>query len=188
MVKIKEEGIMGLVAKINIEDAIVKDAQTISNIHALSWKTAYKDIVPQKYLDELQSDFWTPHFINWIGKNNLKVKILYENSIPLGCIAYGKSRDESLPEWGEIVSVYIHPEHVNRGYGQRLLHTALIDMKKDEYPNCYLWVLEQNKNARYFYERNGFKCNQDKYNFEIMNKPLTDIRYTLDLKNYKQKN
>ena len=170
--------------KINIENAKVKDAQTISNIHALSWKFAYKNIVPQKYLDELQSDFWTGHFTSWISNNTLRAKILYTDNTPVGCIAYGKSRDESLPKWGEIVSVYVHPEHLRKGYGQRLLHTALIDMKKYDYLNCYLWVLELNENARYFYELSGFKRNNDKYNFEIMNKPLTDVRYILDLKSY----
>lgn len=169
----------------SIENATVKDAQTISNIHALSWKITYKNIIPQAYLDELKSNFWTDYFIDWISNSLLKVKILYESRLPVGCIAYGKSRDKSLSEWGEIVSIYIHPEHLKKGYGQKLLNTALLDMKKDQYQNCYLWVLEQNKNARYFYEKSNFKYSQDKYNFEIMNKSLTDIRYTLDLKSYK---
>lgn len=29
-------------------------------MYALSWKTAYKDIVPQGYLDALEEDRWAP--------------------------------------------------------------------------------------------------------------------------------
>ena len=47
---------------VKIRQAIVKDAGVISNIYALSWKTAYKDIVPQRYLNELKYDFWCQLF------------------------------------------------------------------------------------------------------------------------------
>ena len=86
--------------RIAIKDATVQDAETISNIYALSWKVAYKGIVPQRYLDELQNDFWVLAFQNWINKNILKVKQIYENDTSVGCVSYGKSRDEKLPKLG----------------------------------------------------------------------------------------
>ncbi|WP_434297673.1 GNAT family N-acetyltransferase [Clostridium sporogenes] len=166
---------------IEIKDAKLQDAETISNIYALGWKSAYKGIVPQKYLDQLQNNFWVDAFKNWIGNNLFKVKEIYEDSISVGCIVYGKARDEMLTKCGEIVSIYIHPDYFRKGYGQKLLDFALADMKKDNYKNIYLWVLKENKNAQLFYEKNGFQCNQDEYNFEIMGKQLTDIRYVIDL-------
>ena len=172
--------------KIEIKDATVQDVEVISNIYASSWKVAYQDIIPQGYLDELKNDFWVPSFTNWIGNNILKSKLIYENSIPVGCIAYGNSRDGNLPKWGEIVSIYIHPEYFRKSYGQKLLDVVLADMKKDGYQNCYLWVLKENRNARYFYEKNGFQCSKDEYIFEIMNKQLTDLRYVMDLNNNTQ--
>lgn len=171
--------------RIEIKDATLPDAETISNIHALSWKVAYQGIVPQRYLDELQNDFWVLSFQKWIKNNILKVKQIYENSIPIGCISYGKSRDEKLPDWGEIVSIYIHPDYCRKGYGQKLLEVALTDIKNDGFQNCYLWVLKENSNARHFYEKNGFRFNQDVYDLEIMGKQLTDVRYVIDL-NYNQ--
>ncbi|MCB8814405.1 hypothetical protein [Desulfosporosinus shakirovi] len=93
--------------RIAIKDVRVQDAETISNIYAISWKVAYKGIIPQRYLEELQNDFWVSAFQNWINNNILKVKQIYENDTPVGCISYGKSRDEKLPNWGEIVSIYL---------------------------------------------------------------------------------
>ena len=167
--------------RIQIKDALLKDAIVISNIHAVSWKVAYRDIVPQKYLDELQSDFWVSAFQNWINNKILTVKQICENDTPVGCISYGESRDEKLPNWGEIVSLYIHPDYFRKGYGQQLLDIALNDLRKDGFQKCYLWVLEKNKNARDFYEKNEFQCNQDIYNLEIMGKKLMDVRYIIDL-------
>ncbi len=40
---------------------VTKDlASCASHIYALSWKTAYKNIVPQEYLDGLSLERWTP--------------------------------------------------------------------------------------------------------------------------------
>ncbi|AFS79306.1 acetyltransferase, GNAT family [Gottschalkia acidurici 9a] len=169
--------------KIEIRSATIQDVETISKIHASSWKVAYKNIVPQKYLDELQSDFWISIFKEWIKNNTLKVKLIYEENICVGSIAYGDSRDESLLKWAEIASLYIHPNYFGKRYGQRLLNVALCDIEKDEYENSYLWVLEENIGAQIFYEKNGFVSNRDKYSVEIMGKKLTNIRYIINLNN-----
>lgn len=167
--------------QIIIKQSTVKDVEAISQIHALSWKAAYQGIVPQKYLDELQKDSWVTAFNNWINNGILKVMLIIENDIPVGCIAYGQSRDEKLPKWGEIVSIYVHPCYFGKGYGQKLLDAAVFELKNDGYKNCYLWVLKENMKARLFYERNGFICNQDEYILEIMGKKLTDVRYVIEL-------
>nr|WP_238442437.1 GNAT family N-acetyltransferase [Desulfofalx alkaliphila] len=51
-------------------------------------------------------------------------------------------------DWREIVSIYILPDYWRKGYGHRLLKTALTDMKSKGYKNCYLWVLWDNHGAR----------------------------------------
>lgn len=166
---------------IEIKRSTEEEVHIISKIHASSWKAAYQGIVPQKYLDELQDDFWVPSFKHWISSNTLIVLLIYENSIPVGCIAYGKSRDESLPDWGEIVSLYIHPSYYRKGYGQKLLDAALAELRGKGYKFCYLWVLKENMNARTFYEKYGFKYNHEKYPLKIMGHELIDIRYVIDL-------
>lgn len=105
---------------VNIRKATMTDLEVISCIHASSWKVAYKGIVPQRYLDELKYDFWVDAFQNWISNNLVTAQLIYENEIPVGCIAYGKSRDEKFPEWGEIVSIYVLPEHCSKGYGSKI--------------------------------------------------------------------
>lgn len=162
---------------ISIRKATLKDVNTISKIYALSWKFVYKGIVPQKYLDELKYNFWVSSFQDWINSNILTVQVIYENEIPVGCVAYGKARDAKFANWGEIVSIYLLPDHVRKGYGQKLFNKAIIDMKANGYENFYLWVLKENINAIKFYKSNGFICNNDECTCEIMNKQLVDVRF-----------
>ena len=160
-----------------IREAIPKDVKDISRIHALSWKSAYKGIVPQAYLDELKEDFWVSAFDAWIKDNVVTAQLIVEGGCSVGCVAYGKSRDKFLPKWGEIISIYLLPEYFGKGYGGKLLKSALLDLKQSGYQNIYLWVLKENQRARHFYEKNKLQCNGDECICEIMGKQLTDIRY-----------
>jgi len=160
-----------------IRKATPNDVKDISRIHALSWKSAYKGIVPQAYLDELKEDFWVSAFEAWIKDNVLTAQLIVEDGSSVGCVAYGKSRDKCLPDWGEIVSIYLLPEYFSKGYGNKLLESALSDLKQSDYQSVYLWVLKENQRARHFYEKNKFQCNKDECVCEIMGKQLTDIRY-----------
>lgn len=172
---------------LEIKKATLKDVGIISNIYALSWKSAYKGMVPQRYLDELRDDNWVLSFKNWIGNNILTAQIIFENEKPVGCIAYGKARDIKFDNWGEIVSIYILPGHLRKSYGQKLLQAAIIDMKETGYENCYLWVLKENISAQKFYAANGFISSKDQCTCEIMQKKLVDIRYILKLNEYRGK-
>ena len=163
----------------HIRQATLEDAKDISHIHALSWRSAYNNMVPQQYLDELKSDFWVSSFEYWIANNILTVQLIFDDQLPVGCISYGKSRDAQLPNWGEVVSIYLLPNYFEKGYGQKLFEFALLDMKESGHSNVYLWVLKENLNARKFYEKNNFECNHEECTFEIMEKQLIDVRYVL---------
>lgn len=129
------------------------------------------------YLDEPKKDFWVLTFKTWIKDNIINAQLIFDKGSPVDCIDYGKSRDKSMPNWGEIVSIYLLPQYFDKGYGNRLLKKALLDLKQDGYLGTYLWVLKENQQARHFYEKNNFKCTEDEYSCKIMNKQLTDIRY-----------
>lgn len=162
-----------------IKRASPEDAMAISRIYASSWKTAYRGIVPQQYLDELQDDFWESMFQKSIKNNCFRADLFYVDDTPAGCVAYGKARDEQLPDWGEITSIYIHPDFYRKGYGEKLLNSALKYLKESGYQDCYLWVLSENSNAQKFYEANGFIATKEICNIEILGKLLTDIKYQI---------
>jgi GNAT superfamily N-acetyltransferase len=162
---------------VSVRRAVAADAAAISEIYALSWKTAYRGIVLQPYLDQLKLDFWQSKFQNWINHNEMMANLLCVDSNPVGCVAYCKARDSEYSDWGEIVSIYMHPDYFRKGYGKMLMDTALKNLSLSGYQDCYLWVLDENTSAQQFYKKNGFTGNGDKCTCEIMGKQLTDLRY-----------
>lgn len=167
-----------------IRNVGINEVREISRIHALSWKVAFKNNIPKEYLDNLQEDFWVEHFTNVINKNINTVKGIYDdNSILIGCISYGKSKDERFKEYGEIISLYLLPDYFGKGYGGELLNSCISDLKSKGYTKVILWVLKENKRARSFYEKYGFIESEYTYNFSILDKKLQNIGYILELAN-----
>lgn len=165
---------------VSVRPAQPEDAPEISRIYAASWRSAYRGMVPQQYLDELKDDFWEQKFIRWLESGTLQAQLLTVDGTPVGCAAYGKSRDDRLPDWGEIVSIYLHPDYYRKGYGTTLFHAAVEKLKAQGYPGCFLWVLDKNLNAQRFYEKNGFTRTQDVCHSEVLGEQLTELRYQLN--------
>lgn len=98
----------------------------ISKIYESSWKYAYKDIIPQNYLDSIPTGRWADS-INKISMNNL---VLIEHGRMIGTASFCKSRWEKYSEYGEIVSIYFLPDYIGKGYGRLLLDKCIEELKK----------------------------------------------------------
>ena len=146
----------------------------ISNIYESSWKYAYKDIIPQDYLDSIPIGRWA-NSINKIGMNNL---VVIENGLIIGTASFCKSRWEQYSNYGEIVSIYFLPAYMGKGYGKHLLKKCVEELNGLGYNNILLWVLENNQRSRRFYEKNGFTCSGDFLNDNIGGKELREIMYS----------
>lgn len=153
------------------------DAPNVSEIYALSWKAAYKGIIPQKYLDELSLERWIP----FLKVSPSSSHILLNGDHYIGTSAVSKAREEQMNGWGEIISLYVLPQYFGEGYGKQLFLHAIKDLKEQGYDKIYLWVLEENSRARAFYERHGFSPTKDTITIEIGGKVLTEMRYVNDV-------
>ena len=79
------------------------DFDAISRIYALSWKAVYKNIVPQKLLDELPENKWADVLRNSSYDNYVLIK----DGKYIGTSGVCPARDGDMPGWGEIMSIYI---------------------------------------------------------------------------------
>lgn len=148
-------------------------AAQASRIYALSWKTGYRGIVPQPYLDALSEDRWTIR----LGKGGTTDLLLLDGGRAVATSTLCAARDEAMPGWGEIVSLYVLPEFFGRGYGKALFAYALQQLRQQGFTRVYLWVLEENTRARAFYRRMGFTPNGDRLELALGGKRLTELRY-----------
>lgn len=147
----------------------------ISNVYENSWKYAYKNIIPQSYLDSIQKGRWA-NVLNRQGTNNI---VLTENDRIIGTVGFGGSRWEGYGDYGEILSIYLLPEYMGKGYGKLLLNRCIVELNKMGYDKIVLRVLEENVRARRFYEKNGFVCTDDFISDNIGGKDLRELLYIL---------
>lgn len=148
-------------------------ASRVSHIYAQSWKHTYKDIIPQQFLDELSNERWTP----LLQDSSYKGYVLKDKEELIATSSISSARDEAMEGWGEIVSIYVLPGYLHKGYGKILLHHVIEQLQSYGFDKFYLWVLKDNVCARSFYERNGFVTNGDMAIANIGGKELEEIRY-----------
>lgn len=79
--------------------------------------------------------------------------------------------------FGEIMSLYFLPEYMGKGYGRLLLQAAVGEVEKMGFGQVFLWVLEENQNARHFYEKCGFVQTKRYLSSDIGGKKLREVQY-----------
>lgn len=152
------------------------DRMMISRVYELSWKFAYKGIIPQDYLDSIPEGRWAPN-LDREGRSTL---VCVDGGEIVGTSSFCATRFDQFPGWGEIVSIYLLPEQIGKGCGRALMDAALAALKAQGYEKVFLWVLEENARARKFYERYGFSAAGDVLDSEIGGKALREVRYVYE--------
>lgn len=154
------------------------DKMAISRIYEESWKYAYKNIVPQDYLDSIEEGRWvaTLDIPDW------STLLCVDNGKYVGTCSFSKSRFEQYPDYGEIISIYFLPEFIGKGYGKELLETAVSELEKQGYKEMFLWVLDDNISAKKFYEKQGFVPTENCIYSNIGGKELCEVMYTYKVK------
>ena len=164
-------------AVVEIRPAGPEEAAALSAIYAASWKRAYAGIVPQTYLDRLREDHWVPYFTGEESSGRQSVAVLTVDGRAAGAASFGPAREEAFSGWGEVISIYLHPDFYGRGYGAPLLGYACRSLYDAGFRRAYLWVLEKNRSARRFYEKHGFVFQGDRLEIEMDGQRLTELRY-----------
>lgn len=158
-----------------IRTAGPQDLERVCRIHAASWKTAYRGILPDGFLDALSYHRWDG--LEQMMADGLTVRVIESDENIFGCITFGAARDKDFSSWGEIVSFHLLQEARGKGFGRLLFQDGVRELGKYGYQKIYLWVLEENERARRFYEKNGFAWNGDRLESEEGGRQVTDLRY-----------
>lgn len=148
----------------------------ISKIYESSWKYAYKNIIPQNYLNSIPTGRWD----NSIGNAGMSNLLVIDKENFIGTASFCKSRWKKYSDYGEIVSIYFLPEYIGKGYGRLLLNRYIDELKKCGFNKVLLWVLEDNRKARNFYEKNGFVCSGEFMYDNIGGKDIREVLYFLE--------
>lgn len=165
-----------------IRPAQLSDAMSIASLHVVSWQSAYRDILPESFLENLSIQ---QRLLNWtriLEAKECQVSLACLKDELAGWVSYGKSRDnEGGDLWGEIHAIYLSPAHLRKGIGSALMSQAIAELRGLRYSHVSVWVLEKNILARIFYERLGFQAEAATKSVEIGGVSVAEIRYSRSL-------
>jgi ribosomal protein S18 acetylase RimI-like enzyme len=145
------------VGQLVFRDAAQHDAAAIAALHAESWRSAYRGILLDEFLDQRahleRAEVWRRRFMG--PPERPMFTLLAEE----GCELVGFAcvfPDENVVFGSFLDNLHVAPGLTGKGIGRELLSGVTRRLVQDgSHSGLYLWVLEQNVRARRFYERAG---------------------------------
>ena len=159
-----------------IRAARLNDARALAEIHSSAWKTAYRGIVPDTILDNISADERQKRFEQALSEGREENFLIFADGKPVGLMCIGACRDEDKDDSCVKYGVLPVAEYWNKGIGSYFMDWGLNELKNRGYKKATLWVLEENLNARRFYEKLGFEHDGRAKELTI-GKRLTELRY-----------
>ncbi len=164
--------------EILIRKAEIDDAAGIAKVHVDSWRTTYKGIVPDTFLDDLSYEQREPTWKKGIKENNVYIAE-NENGQVIGFSAGGKERTGKYEAYaGELYAIYILREYQGKGIGRLLVQSVVDDLKDKNLNSMLIWAIEENPACRFYETLGGKKI--DTAEIEIAGKKLIEVAYGWD--------
>lgn len=160
--------------------ARISDATFLGHIQVTSWRSAFRGIAPDDYLDhqvspENQAQDWKD-----ILTDKDQIVVVAELGNELAGYAWAHREDDPAMGWDtELVSMHILPSFKRQGIGKGLIASIASELLSRNYRSMYLWVLEDNRPARAFYELIGGAV-VGKHQIELGGKDLIEVAYAWD--------
>ena len=167
-----------------LRQATAADASIISLIHAASWRFAYRGLLPQEYLDLIADTRWVAIFEKLLPEGKTQALLACEEQTVCGCISFGEQFGIEIPPpagWGYVLTLYVHPDHTQKGYGTALLAAAEDALRLQGYTHSFLYVLDTNAVARRFYEKSGYAWDGTGIDCPVGAVTVRDLRYVKGL-------
>jgi GNAT superfamily N-acetyltransferase len=140
--------------------------------------------MPDAVLDGLSVPKRAEMWQRIIAEKKFQLLVAEHNDRIVGFANFGSTRDpDAVPGLtGEILAIYVDPNHWHEGTGQGLLEAALSKLKSAGFNEAMLWVLDSNSRARVFYERAGFSVDgATKSGIAGDNATIQEVRYRRSL-------
>lgn len=140
-----------------VRAAVPADAYGVACLHARSWRSAYQGLIAQDYLDSLTPEALVGRYtFGRVGLRMPATLVAVDGCAIRGFATTGLCRDNGLPNFGELMALYVDPAYVGAGLGGLLMTAARERLRVVGVAGAVLWVLEANIRARHFYERDGW--------------------------------
>ena len=158
-----------------------EDIENIVDIKIEGWKTAYKGIINDEYLNNMDRKFEIEKRKKDYRENGFIVATL--NNEVIGFCRYIDSNKYSIECENidcELCALYVKSTMKRQGIGKQLMQYVIKEFKEKGKKRMILWCFDENKSSRQFYEKMGGNVYKYKTG-EFGGKQYNEVAYIDDL-------
>jgi GNAT superfamily N-acetyltransferase len=162
-----------------IRQATPADAAAIAHVQIEGWRTTYRKIVAEEFLDRLSHEERTHQWIEGFRRSELIAFVGVDEA--MGPVAFAASEPERTARGdyqGELYAIYILDEWRGRGIGRQLVSRTAGSLVTSGLRGMLVWVFEDNPSRRFYESLGGTLV--DKQPIEIGKQTLTEVAYGWD--------
>jgi ribosomal protein S18 acetylase RimI-like enzyme len=164
-----------------VRDATAEDARGIAHVRGETWRAAYAHIFTSDQLATISEDQdmerWA-RFLFALPPHSGALVAVHGVSI-VGFASHGPARDDAAI--GELYTIYVLPESSGLGVGRALMRETLERMRRHDFTEAVLWVLEDNPRTRRFYELAGWHADGGVMDGDWLGTVVREVRYRINL-------
>jgi GNAT superfamily N-acetyltransferase len=173
-------------ADASVRPARPSDAPEIARIQAVTWRTAYRAVLPMELLDEWDEAAATASWHAAVGNPPTPghgVLVALERQSVVGFVAYGpaeltagETSDPAGPTT-EVSTLLVEPRWGRRGHGSRLLAAVADLARQSGAGRLQTWLLEPDEVSAGFYESAGWALDGWARTLDTGGSPLREVRW-----------
>ncbi|MGY1858411.1 N-acetyltransferase family protein [Modestobacter sp. SYSU DS0290] len=130
-------------AEVSVRAATPADAVQIAHVQGITWRTAYRGVLPDDVLDGWDDDAAADTWRRSVAAPPTpahRVFVALERETVVGLAACGPANDGPDPALLEIVALAVEPRWGRRGHGSRLLAAVAEAARSLASPGLVMWL------------------------------------------------
>lgn len=161
-----------------IRPAQPEDALAVARVHVRSWQAGYRSLLPDEFLDQLRPEDRAPHYdFTHTDPHKPYTQLAVREGAILGFATTAPARDSDCAGMGELLALYVAPEHWGQGIGRHLAVAARQRLVGHGFVFAVLWMLDGNARADRFYRMDGWVPDGSSKQGDIWGITVPEIRY-----------
>ena len=154
----------------NVRKSRLSDLEQITLIHVKSWETAFKGLMPERYINNYTLEDRNAEWLSVLGSGSESLIVAEDNNKLVGFLSYSENVN-----FLNLSKLYLCPSMYGEGVGGLLMKqmenealTASLDLIR-------LYVLDNNKSAINFYSKQGFEFGDGFESEEFEGETIIDL-------------
>jgi L-amino acid N-acyltransferase YncA len=159
----------------NVREARLEDARAIAEVHLASWKTTYRGIIAQEYIDGLRVEEGMARWETRLTEKTVTVFVVEDEAGIFGFAAGGAIMHPVDGYQGELGAIYLLASHQGKGAGAALARRMAGELRQQGFANMVVWVLRENPACGFYARMGGVKVAEQ--GIEIGGTTLPEIAF-----------